>query len=111
MPQLVVNVGLATQAHLYHALHSLLACDSNLSIYSWAYSYSGQESIMFHSGYYPCSVDGQRPLSVHLHIGIGVAHLGNQQVQQYHNDQAEKCQVNDHTKPPARIRRQASHAI
>ena len=59
---------------------------------------------MFHSGHNPSSVDGQRPLGIQLHIGIGVAHLSNEQVQQYHNHQEEECQVDDHTKPPREIR-------
>ena len=55
---------------------------------------------MFHSGHNPSSVDGQRPLGIQLHVGIGVTHLSNEQVQQYHNHHEEECQVNDHTKPP-----------
>ena len=55
---------------------------------------------MLHPGHDPGSVDGQRPLGIHLHIGIGVAHLSNEQVQQYHNDHEEECDVNDYTKPP-----------
>ena len=58
---------------------------------------------MFHPGHDPGSVDGQRPLGIHLHIGVGVTHLSNEEVQQHHNDQAEKRQVNDHTKPPAHV--------
>ena len=55
---------------------------------------------MFHPGHDPGSVDGQRPLGIHLHIGVGVIHLSNEQVQQHHNDHKEECDVNDHTKPP-----------
>ena len=60
---------------------------------------------MFHSGHNPGSVDGQRPLGIQLHVGIGVAHLGNEQVQQHYNDHEEECQVNDHTKPPGVVER------
>ena len=59
---------------------------------------------MFYSGHNPSSVDGQRPLGIQLHIGIGVAHLSNEEVQQHHNDHEEECQVNDDTKPPRDIR-------
>ena len=55
---------------------------------------------MFHSGHNPGPVDGQRPLGIQLHVGIGVTHLSNEQIQQYHNHHEEECQVNDHTKPP-----------
>ena len=55
---------------------------------------------MLHPGHDPGSMNGQRPLGIHLHIGVGVTHLSNEEVQQHHNDHEEECDVNDHTKPP-----------
>ena len=57
---------------------------------------------MFHPSYNPGSVDGQRSLGIQLYIGVGVTHLGNEQVQQHHNDQEEERQVENHTKPPGK---------
>ena len=57
---------------------------------------------MFHPSYNPGSVDGQRSLGIQLYIGLGVTHLGNEQVQQHHNDKEEECQVENRTKPPGK---------